>query len=391
MTRAKEHPTQPRRLGWRLTASFTAIVAAGIGVTPGTAHAGTGGTVQVTVEDAHAVPENGVCLEIIQPGKKNSADVVVTTTAPSGTDGTVGHITQANVGAGSYIARFTDCGATPGFAPFYYGATYNKAKAQVFGVVDDGVTNLGLQLLLASGSAGSIDGMLYDASNPGLGAPSVSVQAYSATKSALLQQTCTDQNGYYLLGELPDNIGGIKLDFGKSASCSNYRNFVAKWYGGTNYATATPVAIVPAGNATAADTTMALMTKPRVTVTSVTFAGDAANPIVTVTGSGFGTRAPGPNPKTRPCGEADVAGNGYDYANNVVLWDLNSDAQWQAGYPGDCIGINFVSYSATQIVFTLGDWYRDPQSLFGRQIASGDQFTVRIKGAPHAGIVGPIG
>lgn len=27
---------------------------------------------------------------------------------------------------------------------------------------------------------------------------------------------------------------------------------------------------------------------------------------------------------------------------------------------GDCIGINFVSYSATQIVFTLNDWYREP-------------------------------
>jgi hypothetical protein len=82
-----------------------------------------------------------------------------------------------------------------------------------------------------------------------------------------------------------------------------------------------------------------------------------------VTGSGFGKVAPTANPTTRPCSEDDVTGNGFDHGNKVVFWDLNDQALWQAGFPGDCIGINFVSYAPTKIVFILGDWYRLPDSL----------------------------
>jgi len=122
----------------------------------------------------------------------------------------------------------------------------------------------------------------------------------------------------------------------------------------------------------------------------VSFGGDAANLVVTVNGAGFGAKAPKPNPTDRPCGEPDVPGSGYDYGNNVVFWDLGDGAGWQVGYPGDCIGINFVSYSNTQIVFTLNDWYRDPLNG-ARAIQVGDAFTVRIKGAPLTGVVGSIG
>jgi hypothetical protein len=355
------------------------------------AHAGPGGTVQVSVVDVHGFPENGVCLEIIVPDNKNSPDNVITTTAPSGTDGTTGHITQANVPAGSYIGRYIDCGAATPFASFYTGGTFNKAKAQVFSVVDGGVTNLGVQQLQASGTAGSIDGTVLDGSRPGSGVPSISVRAYTASGSALLQQGCTDSAGHYVLFELPDSGGGIKLDFGKSGSCSNDGNFVPQWYlGSSSYASATPIAITPGGNTTASDATLTLVTKPKVTVTSVSFGGDPANLVITVNGTGFGRHAPLPNPADRPCGEPDVPGSGYDYGNNVVFWDLGDGAGWQVGYPGDCIGINFVSYSATQIVFTLNDWYRTPGNV-GRYIAVGDPFTVRIKGAPLTGVVQSIG
>ena len=208
-----------------------------------------------------------------------------------------------------------------GFSSFYYGGTFNKAQATTFGVTDGGLTNLGTQLMSNSGKTGSIDGTLLDSSNPGVGVPSVSVLAYTANGKNLLSQGCTNQSGHFTVFELPH--AGAKLYFGKGASCSNDGNFVPQWYGGSDYASATAITIVTNGNVTANDTVMTLVTKPNVTVTSVTFNGNSANPIITVTGTGFGGHAPAPNPPTRPCGEADVAGNGFDYGNNVVFWDLS--------------------------------------------------------------------
>ena len=69
----------------------------------------------------------------------------------------------------------------------------------MFGVVDGGTTNLGVQQLFASGNTGSIDGTVLDASRPGSGIPSISVRAYTATGNALLGGGCTDQNGHYVL------------------------------------------------------------------------------------------------------------------------------------------------------------------------------------------------
>jgi len=388
MRTGMEGRARPGRRRVYAAATLAAMVGGLIGLAPGVAHATAGfGSVQVIAASQGGVPENGVCLNIVVPDTKNSPDVVVASSVSTG-EGVAGLISVGNVPIGNYIARFDDCGAPVAFSSFYYGGTFNKAKATPFGVTDQGLTDLGEQLMLNSGTAGSINGTVFDGSNPGLGAPSVSVTAYTAKGKALVGQTCTNQDGHYTLFELPDNVGGIKLDIGKGSSCSNDTNFVSQWYGGgSSFATGAAITIASAGDVVANDTTLALDTKPNVSVSSITFSGTSANPTITVNGSGFGKKAPVPNPTTRPCGEPDVAGNGFDYGNNVVFWDLNDAALWQAGFPGDCIGLNFVSYSATKIVFTLGDWYRLPDSLFGRPLANGDQFTIAIKGAPLTGLV----
>jgi hypothetical protein len=377
-----------RKHRWYLMAPLAVLVGAGVSMSGGIAHADPGGTLQVTVVDLHGAPTDGVCLEVIVPDKKNSPDQVVTTTAPSGTDGTTGHITQANIPAGSYIGKYFDCGSATPFPAFYTGATYNKANATPFGINDSTTTNLGVQRLHAAGSAGSLEGNVLDGSRPGSGIPDLSVSAYTAAGSALLSQTCTDTNGHYVLFELP---ASVKVDFAKTKTCSNDTNFVPQWYGGgTTAATATAIAITPSGDTVANDTSLALVTKPAISVTSVTFGGTAANPVVTVNGSGFGKKAPKPNPTDRPCGEDDVAGSGYDYGNAIVFWDFGDGAGYQVGFPGDCIGVNFVSYSNTQIAFTFNDWYREPGNV-GRFMEVGDPFTLRIKGAPITGAIASIG
>ena len=385
MDRAIGDRAQRRRRSWCVTAALTALMGGVIGLTPGVAHASGFGTVQVIADSSSGTPENGVCLDIVVPGAKNSNDVVVATGVGTG-GGVAGMITVGNIPVGSYVAKFRDCGAPVPFAAFYYGNTFNKAAATTFGVTDGGTTNLGTQLMKNSGKTGSIDGTLIDGSNPGVGAPSVSVVAYSSG-DAFLAAGCTNDQGHYTLFELTSTGGGIKLFFGSGASCSNDGNFKATWYGGTSFTSASLIPLVPLGDVTANNTTLALVTRPTVSVSSVSISGDSSNPIVTVNGNGFGAKASKPNPSTRPCGEADVAGNGYDYGNQVVFWDTNDQALWQAGFPGDCIGINFTSYSDTRIVFTLGDWYRVPGNLQGRVLTPGDQFTVRIKGAPKTGIL----
>ncbi len=359
------------------------LVAVGGVVAAAPAHAGTGGTVEATVEDAHGVPTDGVCLSIITPDKKNSPDDVITTTAGSGADGTPGHITQANVPAGSWVGKYFNCGGSVPFVPFYTGGTLNKAKATPFGVTDGGFTNIGVQLILPGGN-GYAEGYVLDGNGDGV--PSLSVHAYSANRKVLLDSSCSDDSGHFYSFNLPDNVGGVKLEFGAGSDCSNDSNFLTNWYGGADFTSATPIAITSDNDTVVGDVTVASPTKLSVTVTSVSFSGTSSDPVITINGSGFGKKMPAPNPSERPCGEDDVASSGYDYGNRVVFWDTSNAALWQAGYPGDCIGLILASYSTTQISFTLNDWYRDPLNN-GHLLANGDQFSVRIKGVPLTGTV----
>jgi hypothetical protein len=327
---------------------------------------------------------DGVCLEIITPGKKNTPDNVITTTAPSGTDGTTGHITQANVPAGSYIGKFTDCaGASESFAAFYYGGTFDKAKATPFGVNDGGFTNLGTQLIIGGGT-GWIDGTIVDPHNVGI--PELSVIAYTASGKNVLDQSCSDNTGHFTSFNLPSAAGGVKLYFGKGANCQNDQNFKPTWYGGASISTATNIAITPGTSNPVNPTTLQYVHKGAATITSVAFSGTSSNPTVTVTGTRFGNKAPKPNPSGRPCGEPDVTSTGDNYGKNLIFWSTVGSGDWQAGFPGDCIGLVITSYSNTQIVFTLGDFYRDPVQNY-HQMANGDTFSINVKGNALIGTV----
>ena len=368
--------------------SFKAAVAGAVMLAPlmfgGAAHAGTGGTVNVFVEDSSSFRVDGVCLDVITPGKKNTPDVVVASSAGSGTDGMTGHITMANVPAGSWIGKYYNCGnPSLSFVPFYTGLTLNKSKATPFGVTDGGLTDLGTQLLLPTGN-GWIDGDLLDVNNAGI--PSVSVTAYSANGKSVLDRSCSDPAGHFTSFNLPTNVGGVKLFFGSGNGCSNDGNFKTTWYGGTSFANALAVPITDATSNPVNPTTMAYANKGAVTVSSVTFSGTSSDPTITINGTGFGAKAPKPSPSGRPCGEPDVAATGYDYGSKLVVQDTLSPDDWQAGFPGDCIGLVIESYSTTQITLQLGSFYGDPSQTY-RQMTTGDTFSVRVKGTALTGTI----
>jgi hypothetical protein len=113
------------------------------------------------------------------------------------------------------------------------------------------------------------------------------------------------------------------------------------------------------------------------TIAAVSFGGDAASPVVTISGSHFGaTKASLGSPQAAGgCG-----GSGSDYGNNLYLFD--STAGWTAGQgPGDCIGLLISSYSDTKIVFTLGSSY----ASLGYSLNEGDAFELTVLGATRSG------
>ncbi|MFZ0668676.1 MAG: IPT/TIG domain-containing protein [Acidimicrobiales bacterium] len=111
---------------------------------------------------------------------------------------------------------------------------------------------------------------------------------------------------------------------------------------------------------------------PTATITNVSISGSLDNPTLTVTGTGFGTEpaavAPG----------CSASGNDYSYSTFVLS---DSQQQWQAGMPGDCVAFNIVSYNATQVVATFGSWYTDQEVGSGTEIHPGDNLWVGLAGA----------
>ena len=88
-----------------------------------------------------------------------------------------------------------------------------------------------------------------------------------------------------------------------------------------------------AGNVYVADQLMDSVDQlatPTATISSVTFGGSAANPIVTVTGTGFATSPPTFAP------DCSASGQDYKYGN---LYLSDTTGNWGAGIPGDCVGL----------------------------------------------------
>ena len=117
------------------------------------------------------------------------------------------------------------------------------------------------------------------------------------------------------------------------------------------------------------------------TITSVSFSGTPAAPTITVSGSGFGTKAglgtPNPASSTQNCSPAT---GDDDYGTNLYLRDPHFVAG--LGPPAlAAVGVRISSYSPTRIVFTLGSCYGHN----GWTIAPGDGYTMNVLGASFSG------
>ena len=130
------------------------------------------------------------------------------------------------------------------------------------------------------------------------------------------------------------------------------------------------------------------------TITGVTITGTIANPVFTVTGTGFGTQPPAPNPAASPDGTPGCPTvapgsptQGFLYGTSLYVMDTASNG-FNAGKftPGnngesDCVGLVIQSWSNTQVVFTFGDTYN--QNVPGNHyvLANGDPVQVVVLGA----------
>jgi hypothetical protein len=138
--------------------------------------------------------------------------------------------------------------------------------------------------------------------------------------------------------------------------------------------------------------------KPK--ITSVTFTGNTAAPVVTIHGQELGTK-PSPNPTYAPpghplCPTTPPTGNvgryGFDYGTSLYLHDSGQRSPWTAGryLPGrrelDCIGLIITKFTPTTVVFRLGGAYpRYPGAPTSYHLVSGDSFYVVVNGARFAG------
>jgi hypothetical protein len=111
------------------------------------------------------------------------------------------------------------------------------------------------------------------------------------------------------------------------------------------------------------------------TVTDVEFSGSPTAPVVTVSGSGFGTQADLGIPNSPGCGPQ----TGSDFGNE--LWVQDWTDNWVAGRGTACIGLLVSSYSDTQIIFSFGSDYSS------YTLSSGADFTLSLLGSSFNGTV----
>ena len=121
-------------------------------------------------------------------------------------------------------------------------------------------------------------------------------------------------------------------------------------------------------------------TTPSADVTGVSFAGADTNPTVTINGTGFGSE-PGVGLQNSPgCG---ATGTNFMYSN-LMMYD-NTQGDWQAGYGGDCVGLDVSSWTPTQITFTFGSWYTDQEVSASTELQQGDSYTMDVDGSYFSG------
>ena len=122
------------------------------------------------------------------------------------------------------------------------------------------------------------------------------------------------------------------------------------------------------------------------TISSVSFSGDAAEPTITVFGSGF-------EPEPAVSSNADAGYTRQDFGTDLHI-GVTHPTLWDAGYdnPGlgahDLIGLIILSYSDTSITYQLGSFYSGVYIPDGIKLSQGDNFTVYVNDASMSGTVG---
>ena len=112
------------------------------------------------------------------------------------------------------------------------------------------------------------------------------------------------------------------------------------------------------------------------TVTSTTFYGPSSDPTVIVDGSGFGSA-----PVGVPVGSGST---GDDFVGGQLTF--NNDAQsWQAGSPGNSLGLILSSYTSSQAIFSFGSALSGSNPAYS--LNAGDLYRVSVNGATSSGTV----
>lgn len=119
-------------------------------------------------------------------------------------------------------------------------------------------------------------------------------------------------------------------------------------------------------------------TSPPPPAPTVAFTGTAADPTITVKGSGFGTERPGKPWVDTPCGS--YTDNGKDYGAD--LWFVDT-GHFSAGN-GGCIGIKVVTWSPNRVVFKFGNSYNTFDHWY---VTAGDEYTVFLLGREFTGTI----
>ena len=186
--------------------------------TPAQAHTTAYGTVSGALITQGGTPLNGMCVNLYKGsyGKGKATKV-----APTGTDGTAGSFTQANVPVGTYSALFYNCGANTGGSPdpnyvtIFYGNTYTPKKATKFKVTNGATTTLNTTQIPLGGT---ITGTVTDSTlgAPAVYNPSVGILIPGARKLNLASSqgwyiVCAGSNGVYSVSGVP--TVGVKVVF----------------------------------------------------------------------------------------------------------------------------------------------------------------------------------
>jgi hypothetical protein len=204
-----------------LTGSAAILSVAGglTAVAPAQAVTPTYGKVSGTLTNQKNMPLNGMCINLYKGSYAQGNPI---TTAPTGTGGTDGFFTQANVPTGKYVAFFWNCGANiggkidPNYVNIFYGDTYNPAKATTFTVTKNATTSLGTNPIPLGGT---VTGTVTDSTRggPAIYDPAVGILIPGAEKLNLVDSSqgwyigCAGSNGRYSISGVP--TGGVKVVF----------------------------------------------------------------------------------------------------------------------------------------------------------------------------------